>query len=130
MALLVLCFTVPSASVFGQDSTRTAPDSLAERLRRAEEAIELLKSQMEAQAESQVLAASRVRVDLFGRVLMNAFSNSARVNNVDVPLFVRDSTARGGAGATVRQSSFGVRVQVDHVLGGRFDVDGGLSLCV
>jgi hypothetical protein len=75
---------------------------------------------MAAQAESQVQAASRVRVDLFGRVLMNAFSNSGRVNNVDVPLFVRDTAGRSGAGASVRQSSFGLTVQVEQVLGGRF----------
>jgi hypothetical protein len=119
VALALLAFAPALAGA--QDSARVAPDSLAERLRRAEAAIALLREQMAAQAESQVQAASRVRVDLFGRVLMNAFSNSGRVNSVDVPLFVRDTAGRNGASASVRQSSFGLTVQVEQVLGGRFD---------
>lgn len=106
-----------------QDSTRaTSADSLAERLRRAEEAIAALREQMAAEAASGVKAASRVRLDLFGRVLMNAFSNSARVNNADVPQFALpsggDETAGGG---TIRQTSFGLSVFVERVLGGRFE---------
>lgn len=122
MALLAaLVLILAPALAAAQDSARVSPDSLAERLQRAEAAIALLREQMAAQSESQVQAASRVRVDLFGRVLMNAFSNSGRVNNVDVPLFVRDTAGRTGGGATVRQSSFGLTVQVEQVLGGRFD---------
>lgn len=118
-AALLLVHVAASGSA--QDSTRTSADSLAERLRRAEEAIALLRERMEAQAESQVQAASRVQVDLFGRVLMNAFSNSARVNAVDVPLFVRDTAGRSGVGASLRQTSFGVVVRVEQVLGARFE---------
>jgi len=109
-----------SATAAAQDSSRTSADSLAERLRRAEEAIALLREQVQAQAESQVQAASRLRVELFGRVMMNAFSNSGRVNAVDVPTFVRDTAGRAGLGASVRQTSFGVTVHVDQVLGARF----------
>lgn len=119
IAAFVACATPGIARA--QDSARTAADSLAERLRRAEEAIALLREQVEAQAESQVQAASRVRVDLFGRVLLNAFSNSGRVNAVDVPLFVRDTAARAGLGASLRQTSFGVVVRVEQVLGARFE---------
>lgn len=117
---LVAVALLPTATA-AQDSARVAADSLAERLRRAEAAIALLREQMAAQEESQVQAASRVRVDLFGRVLMNAFSNSGRVSNVDVPLFVRDASGGDGASATMRQSSFGLTVHVDAVLGARFD---------
>lgn len=119
-ALLLASAAVP-VGARAQDTVHVSPDSLAERLRRAEHAIALLREQVAAQAESQVQAASRVRVDLFGRVLMNAFSNSGRVNNVDVPLFVRDTAGRSGLAASVRQSSFGLSVVVDRVLGGRFD---------
>lgn len=109
-----------------QDSTRAASiDSLAERLRRAEEAIAALREQMAAEAASRVQAASRVRVDLFGRVLMNAFSNSARVNNADVPQFALPPLPAGGGqaagGGTIRQTSFGLSVFVERVLGGRFE---------
>lgn len=104
------------------DSARAATDSILERLRQAEEAIALLREQMETEAASAVKAASRVRVDLFGRVLMNAFSNSAPVNNADVPLFVLPSGDEG-ASASVRQSSLGVAVEVADVIGGSFSGD-------
>jgi hypothetical protein len=119
--LAALASMVTPGTALAQDSARTGADSIAERLRRAEEAIALLREQVEAQAESQVQAASRMRVDLFGRVLMNAFSNSGRVNAVDVPLFVRDVEGRSGLGATLRQTSFGVVVRVEQVLGARFE---------
>jgi hypothetical protein len=110
--------------VRAQDTTRaTSPDSLAERLRRAEEAIELLRRQLETQAASAVQSATRVRVEIFGRVLMNAFSNSSRVNNADVPLFAQRGGGRGGLGATIRQTSVGVAVTVPRVLGGGFAGD-------
>src|SRR4030095_11980562 len=99
------------------------PASLAERLRRAEEAIALLKEQMATQAESQVQSASRVRVELFGRVLVNGFFNSDSTNNSDVPQFAAPSggRAQGGLGGAIRQTSLGIRVDVSRVLGGRFD---------
>jgi hypothetical protein len=117
LSLLITC-AKPGAA---QDTASVAhPDSLAERLRRAEEAIELLREQLATQAESNVQSASRTRVELFGRVLMNAFSNSGAVNNADVPLFALPSGSEG-AGATIRQTSFGLSVMVSEVLGGTFD---------
>ena len=110
----------------GQDTTRTptaaSADSLAERLRRAEEAIALLREQMAAQAEASVQSASRVRVELFGRVLANGFMNTDSVNNADVPQFAAPNGGReqGGLGGAIRQTSFGVRVDVASALGGRF----------
>ena len=104
------------------DSARAAADSILERLRRAEEAIALLQDQLAAEAATAVQSASRVRLELFGRVLMNAFSNSAPVNNTDVPLFVLP-TGDHGASASVRQTSLGVAVQVAEVLGGDFTGD-------
>ena len=66
--LLTLSLVVSARNIAAQDTTRTptpvSPDSLAERLRRAE-AIALLKEQMATQAESQVQSASRVRVELW-----------------------------------------------------------------
>jgi len=118
-ALALLFFVAPSAA--GQDSTRAlSPDSLSERLRRAEEAITLLRAQMATESESKVQSGARVQVDLFGRVLMNALINSARVNNVDVPQFAVAGVGEG-ATATIRQTSFGVGVHVPHVLGGALE---------
>ena len=122
-ALLWICVlaTVPASA---QDTTRARAeaDSILERLRAAEEAIALLRQQMEAEAAASVQAATRVKIELFGRVLMNAFSNSAPVNNADVPLFVLPAGDEG-ASATVRQSSLGVAVDVSDVLGGSFAGD-------
>ena len=123
--LAVTCMLAPIA-VRAQDTTRTpatSPDSLAERLRKAEEAIALLREQMATQAESQVQSASRVRVELFGRVLANGFFNSDSVNNSDVPQFAAPSGGRrqGGLGGAIRQTSLGVRVDVARVMGAQFD---------
>jgi len=111
--------------LIAQDTTRTAAslDSLAERLRRAEEAIATLREQLATQAESQVQSASRVRVELFGRVLANGFFNSDSVNNSDVPQLAAPSGGRrqGGLGGAIRQTSLGVRVDVPHVLGATFN---------
>src|SRR5437868_12529010 len=62
------------------DSATTSRDSLEERLRRAEEAIELLRRQLATQAASEVRTRSRVQFELFGRVLVNTFYNSGRGN--------------------------------------------------
>jgi hypothetical protein len=125
-ALVCLC-AILTGSASAQDTTRTdsaraATDSILERLQRAEEAIALLRDQLAAEAATAVQSASRVRLELFGRVLMNAFSNSAPVNNSDVPLFVLPTGERG-ASASVRQSSLGVAIDVSDVLGGTFAGD-------
>jgi hypothetical protein len=127
MILLALALAAgASPTLRAQDTTRTSPasaDSLAERLRRAEEAIALLREQMATQAESQIQSASRVRVELFGRVLANGFFNSDSVNNSDVPQFAAPSGGRkqGGVGGAIRQTSLGVRVDVPRVLGATFN---------
>jgi hypothetical protein len=126
MAFVCVALATPCVLV-AQDTTRSpaplSPDSLAERLRRAEEAIALLREQIAAQAESQVQSASRVRVDLFGRVLANGFFNSDSTNNSDVPQFAAPSggRAQGGMGGAIRETSLGIRVEVPRVLGAHFD---------
>ena len=104
-----------------------ARDSLAARLERAEEAIKLLQQQLAAQAQSGVQTRSRMSLEFNGRVLVTGFSNSRRVNNVDVPLFVRPDTAnglpQGGAGMAIRQTVVGLAVTAPEVLGGAFRGD-------
>lgn len=114
-----------------QDTTKTRPDSLAARLERAEEAIAFLSQQVADQSESAVQTRSRMALELNGRVLMNAFGNTRRVNNVDVPVFVRPDTASGlppgGGGMAIRQTTLGLSVATSDVLGASFagslDVD-------
>ncbi len=109
------------------DTARTAQDSLAARLERAEEAIELLRQQLAAQSESEVRTVSRVSLELTGRALVNAFTNSGRVNSADVPQFVLADGAefpppedfpRGSVGLSARQTTVGLIVSVADVMGG------------
>ncbi|MGH7646311.1 MAG: hypothetical protein ACREMR_12090, partial [Gemmatimonadales bacterium] len=70
----------------------------------------------------------RRTVEFSGLVLLNAFYNSARVNNSDVPQFVAaDTLSVGGGGGAIRQTRLGVVVTDPDVLGGSFsgelDVD-------
>lgn len=121
--------TQAATQATAQAAAKTSPDSIAARLERAEEALAALKQQVADQAQTAVQTRSRLSMEWNGRVLMNVFSNSARVNNVDVPVFVRPDTAsglpQGGAGMAIRQTTLGFAVTAADVLGGNFtgDVD-------
>jgi hypothetical protein len=70
-------------------------------------------------------------MDWHGRVAVNAFGNSRRVNNVDNPQFARPDTVPGlpvrGVGMSIRQTRLGFEIMASDVLGGEFvgdlDVD-------
>ena len=117
----------PSALAAQEPDSAAAQDSLAERLRRAEEAIELLRRQLAAQAESEVRTASRVQFEIFGRVLLNTFHNSGRANLTDDPQFVLPDVATpleaGSFGVAIRQTLAGGAVTVHDVLGGTLSGD-------
>ena len=123
--LAALALTLAATPAQGQ---RTAADSLAERLRRAEAAIAALQTQVAEQAQGGVTSRSGARVELTGRVLMKAFGNSHRVNNVDNPQFAVAPAAGSpdrGVGMAIRESRLGLVVTVPEALGGSFtgDVD-------
>ena len=119
------------ASVTPADSARAAADSVAARLRRAEEAIAVLQQQIADQASAGVSTRSRMQLEITGRVLVHAFSNDARVNNVDDPQFVRPDSVQTlptkGLGLAIRQTTLGIVLTSRDVLGGQFvgdlDVD-------
>ena len=106
-------------------------DSITTRLRRAEESIALLQQQLGEAASSGVSTRSRMHLELNGRVLVHTFRNDSRVNNVDDPQFVRpdSETALPAAalGLAVRQTTLGAVLTSRDVLGGNFlgdlDVD-------
>ena len=61
-------------------------------------------------------------VEFTGTVLMNAFYNTARTNNSDIPVFAdTDATGISGGSATLRQTRLGVFVTDPDVLGGTFN---------
>jgi hypothetical protein len=54
----------------------------------------LLREQLATQAEAAVQSATRVRTEVFGRVLASGFVNTDSVNNSDVPQFAAPSGGR------------------------------------
>jgi hypothetical protein len=125
IALVTLCSAAGAAQ--GQDTTRTRLDSLAEALRQTQARLDALEHQVADAAESGVHTRSGTRMELTGRVLVQAFGNTRRVNNVDDPQFVRPDTsnafpARGG-GMSMRQSLIAFRVTSPDVAGAQFSGD-------
>jgi len=128
---VALLATTPSLAKAQNETPRdsTAADtSLAERLERAERALERLQRQMEEQNQAKVSSRLRNRVELSGMVLANGFSNNARVNNTDNPQFVlspQDTTGlpNAAAGGTVRQSRIGLSVSGSRALGAMLSAD-------
>jgi hypothetical protein len=126
-----LLFSTLAPPAQGQEpgSAKAARDSLAARVERAEEAIELLKQQLAAQSETGVTTRSGLKLEWSGRVLVSVFGNSRRTNNSDVPSTVRQDTAnglpQGGGGMSIRQSTLGLAVTSPSVWGAEFrgDVD-------
>lgn len=109
------------------DSARAAADSVAARLRRAEDAIAALQQQVADQESSGVTTHARMKLEINGRVLLNTFSNDARVNNVDDPQFVRPDSTQPlpveGVGMAIRQTTLGILLTSRDVLGGQFSGD-------
>jgi hypothetical protein len=114
-------------------------DSLAERLRRAEEAIAQLRARLEQQAQPAVRSRSRGTLEVYGLIVANGFYNSAKTNNSDIPAYADVPTTADTAshlpmsnvGATVRQSRLGFQVSGVRSLGAlvtghfQFDFMGG-----
>src|SRR3954466_13037228 len=98
-------------------------DSLAIRLRRAEQAIATLQKQIAEQADAGVKSRSGARIELTGRVVITTFTNSRTVNNVDDPQFVEPDAPVRGLGMTARQTQLGLTVALPEALGGTFDGD-------
>ncbi|MHB1310856.1 MAG: hypothetical protein ACYC3L_02475 [Gemmatimonadaceae bacterium] len=121
---MLLVAAVRPVAAQGADSARALQDSLAARVERAEEAIEMLRQQLAAQAESGVSTRSGLKLEVSGRILMNIFSNTHRTNNTDLPLFVLPDTANGlpsgGAGMAIRQTTLNLAVTASKVLGAQF----------
>ncbi len=109
----------PPATTGNQDT------SLAARLERAERLLQLLREQVNQQAQARVEPRSRNHVELSGLVLVNGFFNNARVNNSDVPQIVVPpdpllNLPASHGGGTVRQSQIALTASVPDFAGGSF----------
>ena len=127
-AALALAFLLAPGSVTGQ----TPDTTLGTRVRTLEEMVRILRQQLADQAGAVVAPREGYRVELSGTVLVNGFSNNAKVNNSDVPQFVLPPDPLGGLpakglGATVRQTRLTLFALAPEVLGaaltGELDVD-------
>ncbi|HXV86732.1 MAG TPA: hypothetical protein VD793_08545, partial [Gemmatimonadales bacterium] len=98
--------------------------SLAARLERAERTIQVLQTQVAEMADARVESRSRRRVELSGRVLVNAFFNNGKVNNSDVPQFVLPpdppTLPASATGASARQSQVALTAFASNVVGADF----------
>lgn len=111
-----------------RDSAQAVTDSLADRLDRAEQAIETLRRQLQEQSQAKVGSRSRNKVEISGLILFNSFYNNARLNNSDNPQFVaspQDSTGLPNANlsASVRQSRLGLSISGMSALGAQLSGD-------
>jgi hypothetical protein len=123
---LMLC-AAAAAPLYAQ----TQQDSLEERLAKAEEAIQRLQHQLEAQAQSSIQSRLQNRVEISGLILVNGFYDGARFNNADNPQWVAAAQDSSGVpnstiGGVLRQSRIGITVRPGRVLGG--EVSGDLQL--
>ena len=129
LALLFVALGAGAPPVYAQgtnaDSARAAADSIARRLRRAEDAIALLQQQLAEQAAQGVTTKSRMKLELNGRLLVHVVHNDHDVNNADDPQFVLPTLTNVPTPLvmTARQSTLGAVLTASDVLGGRFTGD-------
>jgi hypothetical protein len=128
--LAVLCVAAaPLHAQSAQDSARSAaPDSIEERLERAEAAIQRLQGELETQHQAKVQSRLQNPVEISGLVLFNGFWNGARFNNDDVPQWLAGQQDTSGLpnsriGALLRQTRLGITVRPGRVLGADLTAD-------
>ena len=114
-------------AVRAQDTTHARRDSMVTALRDLQARLDALEQKVSEGTENGVHTRSGIRMELTGRILVQAFGNTRRVNNVDNPQFVRPDTsdlipARGG-GMSMRQSLIAFRVTSPDVAGAQFSGD-------
>jgi hypothetical protein len=119
--LAVLAAALGAASLPAQ----TPQDSVTARLRRAEEALEQLRAELGLQGQGAVRSRSRHTLEVTGQVLVNAFYNSAKTNNSDVPVYadtLNPTVDLAGLptrnlGAAVRQTRLGLSLSDIQAIG-------------
>ena len=125
LGIFISIAVAASSTARAQDSSRARVDSLAEALKAAQARLEALEQKVGEAVENGVHTRSGTRMELTGRVMLQSFGNSGRVNNVDNPQFARaDVTGppRGG-GMSMRQTLLAFRVSSPDVAGAQFAGD-------
>jgi hypothetical protein len=111
-----------------QDSAaRQEPgQSAAPRAQISEDDWQILKAEVQQQAQEKVESGSKYRLKFWGLALFNAFDVNGRVDDLDVPTMALVGTpgsAPGSLAASVRQSIFGITGTGPDLLGARTSAD-------
>src|ERR1043166_132787 len=111
---ILILVTVAAARLGAQDTTHTRRDSLVGALKDLQARLDALEQKVSDATENGGHTRSGIRMELTGRVLVQGFGNSRRVNNVDDPQFVRPDSAartvdRSEEHTSELQSRFGIR---------------------
>ena len=107
-------------------SSAAPPSSLEERVQKLEDAGSLMGSKVDEQYQTKVETASKYRARLHGIVLMNAFRNVGKSDDLDFPNYAEPvpfGDPRANVGATLRQSEIGLEVFGPNVAGARTTAD-------
>lgn len=87
---------------------------------------QVLKAEVQQQAQEKVESGSKYRVKLWGMALFNAFDVNGRVDDLDAPTIALAGTpgsAPGSLGASLRQSIFGITGTGPDLLGAQTSAD-------
>lgn len=91
-----------------------------------QEDLQMLAARVDEHQQTKVESASKFRVKLSGMVLLNAFSNSGVVDDVDLPTIAiprQAGYADGSIGGSMRQSIIGITGFGPDLLGARTSAD-------
>src|SRR5262249_31423678 len=96
-----------------EDRAPEHSEPLSERVAALAEDQQLLNAKLRDQYQTKVESGSRYRLRLSGLMLLNVFSTSGAVDNLDVPKMAiarRPGESNGSLAATARQSQLGLSV--------------------
>ncbi|HXM93286.1 MAG TPA: hypothetical protein VOA64_03365 [Candidatus Dormibacteraeota bacterium] len=118
----------PTGEAGPPGSVMASPQSQGgeETIQKLEEEQQLSNAKLKELHQAKVESASKYPVRLSGLILLNLFSNRGVVNNLDYPTLVvpdRPIDSRGGFGASLRQSLFGLEIFGPRVRGARVSAD-------
>jgi len=120
--------TMPAAGAPGApaNSTPVNPEETPKAAQISQDDWDMLNARVEEQRQTKVESGSKFRLKLSGLALFNAFDDSGRVDNLDVPgiaLPRRPGYSEGGGGASLRQSIIGLTGFGPVLFGARTSAD-------
>lgn len=117
---------MPEAPAQNSAGAATSGSSAAPPAQISEDDWQILKAEVEQQAQEKVESGSKYRLKLSGLLLLNAFDVNGQVDDLDVPTVAlprSPGSAPGSLGASLRQSIFGITGTGPDLLGARTSAD-------